>query len=200
MKNKADLAMAYNMKKKGMGQKMGGEAGCMDCMAMGGKCMAHGGAMKDLTDNEKYPKSQYDNYASGGEVENEDLDPSHEEPMPEGMMEDLDAMKEDDEIQSPRPGMTHETQDESRTKGQSIAMQKYAKGGSVVDEIMRGRKKMASGGMLEDEPVESDFEPHINMEPVHTRQDEAHNVESPSLDDESLVGQILKERKMRRRG
>lgn len=146
-----ELAVAYNVKKKASG----GRVGCMDCMSMGGKCMAHGGA-----------------------VDNEELDPSHEDAMAPGMKEDMDAMDMEDN-QSSRA--------------------KFASGG-VVDEIMESRRGKKSGGDLTDVDVEPDFEKRIDMEPVHTRRDEMHDTESGSLDDESLVGQILKERKLRRRG
>lgn len=120
-------------------------------------------------------------YAMGGEVENEKLHPEMEVSAPEGMLEDEEVMEDegDDESEDARH---------------------YADGGMIA-EIMKERKmkRMASGGMVS-EPVEDDFDTRINMEPVHTMEDEEHGVESGSLDDESLVGQILRERKMRRRG
>lgn len=125
-----DLRSSYNMSKGGKNM------GCKNCMAMGGKCMAH-----------------------GGEVENEKMHPEAGSPAPE-----------------------------SRESG------------SVVDEILHGRKKMASGGMLEDAGVEDDFDYRMDLEPVPTREDEEHDMESGSKDDMEIVGQILKERKMRRRG
>lgn len=72
------------------------------------------------------------------------------------------------------------------------------KGGSVVSEILGDRQKMAKGGLV-DAGVEPDFHKRVDLEPVHTVEDDEHDIESGSKDDEELVGQILRERKMRRR-
>ena len=117
--------------------------------------------------------------AKGGAVENEKLHPEMEVEMPEGMETDIDAMKEED--------------DESGTD-------MLAEGGSIVDEIVKGRK-MAKGGAVElDADEEPEYGHRVNLEPVHTIEDAAHTgAADPSEDDMSLVGQILKERKSRRR-
>lgn len=118
--------------------------------------------------------------AHGGEVENEELSPASEVSMPDDMSRDMREEMDDGD-------------DESEDA------KHYADGGSIIDDIMEERR-MAKGGMLQDSDVEPDFEPRIDMEPVHTREDEMHDAESPSEDDESLVGQVMKERRMKRRG
>lgn len=149
-----DLRVAYAIQRKGKNMKSGGKVGCMDCMAQGSKCYAHGGS-----------------------VENEKLHPEHEESMPEGMEEDLDAMDDEGDDMS--------------------KMAKHAKGG-VVDEIMKGRK-MSKGGMVDPEEDEN-IDQRMNLERNHFMEDEEHEINpDPSEDDMGLVGEILKERKMRRR-
>lgn len=115
--------------------------------------------------------------AHGGVVENEKLNPEHEAPMEPRMKQDIGAMK-------------------SKGKNQS-EFAKYKDGG-VVDEIM-GERYKDDEDYLEDANRETDFEPRMDFEPVHTREDEEHDTESGSEDDESLVGQIMKERKLKRR-
>lgn len=151
--NKKNLGIAYNVKR----MAKGGKVGCMDCMAKGGKCMAH-----------------------GGEVENEKLHPDAEVELPSRMEEVEENEMEDGDDES----------EEDRH---------YAQGG-VVDEIMSERKmkRMSSGGLL-DAGVEDDFEKRLDLQPMHTREDEEHpDMESPSKDDDSLVGQIIRDRKKRR--
>lgn len=154
---------------------------CPDCMAKGGACYAH-----------------------GGEVENEKLNPGHRESMPDGMREDLDAMDMSDNqsevARLNRGGKVSKGRMNMAPKGvvqSNIA--KYADGGSVVDDVLKERRmrKMANGGLV-DNPVEDDFDLRVDLEPVHTRRDEEHDTESPSLDDESLVGQIIRERRKKR--
>jgi hypothetical protein len=96
---------------------------------------------------------------------------------------------------------------DARLKQQTMAMRapgmnqtqvaKLVMGGSVVEEIMRGRKKMAMGGGVEsDRDAEPAFADDLDLSNVHYMEDEAHEVNpNPSDDDFSLVGQIMKERK-----
>lgn len=174
MKGK-DLGMAYNVQRKADSMRRD----CPDCMSAGGKCYAH-----------------------GGKVENEKMHPEHEEAMPGGMREDLDAMDDDSENQSEiaklsRGGsvMAGRRDMEGRGDVQSNAA-KFLKDESIVDSVMRERR-MAKGGLV-DQTVHDDFETRMDFEPVHTRRDEEHDTESPSLDDESLVGQIMRERRKKR--
>lgn len=69
---------------------------------------------------------------------------------------------------------------------------------NLVSAIMQGRK-MAKGGAVELDGNEPEFDHRIDLEPVHTIEDAAHDTESPSKDDEELIGQILRERKLRKR-
>jgi hypothetical protein len=143
-------------------------------------------------------------YARGGEVENEKLNPNHEEPLAPGIQEDLDAMDEEDDQSDMdkfnRGGSVSDGFDamKDRENVQSNDAKFYVDGG-VVDDIMKERKekRMASGG-LTDTGVEDDFDQRIDMEPVRNREDEEHDTESGSLDDESLVGQIMRDRRKRR--
>lgn len=120
--------------------------------------------------------------SDGGEVENEKLHPEHEEPMAPGMREDEMAMDDEGDNMS----------------GDDM----LSKGGSVVDEILAGRKKFSKGGAIEaDSEEDVDMAPRMNLEREHYMEDDAHEVNpDPSEDDHGLVGEILKERKMRRRG
>ena len=68
---------------------------------------------------------------------------------------------------------------------------KYASGGEVLDSIMNDRKKSTA---------QTAYARRMDLEPVHTESDPEHNTNSPSIDDAALIGQILEERKMRRRG
>lgn len=116
-------------------------------------------------------------YAEGGMVQNEKLHPSHQAPMDSRLKHQTEVMRKSEHDQS--------------------ELAKLARGGSVVDEIMKGRKKMAKGGGVE---MERDHEDHfaddIDLSNVHYVEDEEHEVNpNPSDDDYSLVGQIMKERK-----
>lgn len=213
MSNK--LQMAYNAR-KASGKSGGGRVGCVDCMAKGGRCglhdggatkMAEGGLLSKMSEGKKEEpiqakdiaeqgqqkgygqeiswssqQQQPGKYARGGEVENRKLDPDAAVEMPDDMQEDIDLER--------RPGS-----DQS-----DVAKLAMATGG-LVDAIMkdRERRKMAEGGLV-DADASPDYDKRVDLEPVHTREDEEHELTSPSLDDESLVGQILSERKMKRRG
>lgn len=134
--------------------------GCKDCMAMGGKCMAHGGEVS------------------------EEMNPGHEDAM--------------------LPNMDH-TESSVEASSMEEDLPKMAESLSLAAEVMKDRKRvhMAKGGMVESDEMDADaspaFDKRMDLEPVHTMADPEHDQESPSLDDESLIGQILKERKMRRR-
>lgn len=116
-------------------------------------------------------------YAEGGVVQNEKLHPSHQAPM--------DARLKHQTMEMRKPGM-NQTQ-----------VAKLAMGGSVVEEIMKGRKKMADGGAVESErDAEPAFADDVDLSNVHYMEDDEHDLNpNPSDDDYSLVGQIMKERK-----
>jgi hypothetical protein len=116
-------------------------------------------------------------YAEGGAVQNEKLHPKHQAPM--------DARLKHQTMEMRKPGM-NQTQ-----------VAKLAMGGNVVDEIMKGRKKMAEGGEVEsDRDADPAFADDIDLANVHYMEDDEHDLNpNPSDDDYSLVGQILNERK-----
>jgi hypothetical protein len=72
---------------------------------------------------------------------------------------------------------------------------------SLIDEIMRKRKekKMANGGEVSAE-AEDDFAESLDLEPVHTVEDDEHDIDSPEDTDETLIGQIMRDRKKKRMG
>jgi len=211
--------MAYNMKKKG-------KVGCPDCMAKGGKCMAHGGEVNeemhpeheesmpsDMMRDEKIEYSPGDNQsevaklAHGGHIDEDDARDTMEMERDE---EDEDVYYAGGEVEARKVGMPQSDKakyaqggyiqkDVRQTQLEEAQADDHAEP-SILQQILddRKRRKLAEGGYVT-EPVSDDFETRINMEPVHTREDEEHDVESSSLDDQSLVGQILKERKMKRR-
>lgn len=116
-------------------------------------------------------------YAEGGMVQNQKLHPGHQVPM--------NARLKHQTMEMRKPGM-NQTQ-----------VAKLAMGGSVVDEIMKSRKKMAMGGGVESErDAEPAFADDLDLSNVHYIEDENHDINpNPSDDDYSLVGQIMKERK-----
>lgn len=120
-------------------------------------------------------------YAEGGMVQNQKLNPGHEVPMDPRNRQQIAAMRAPGHNQS--------------------ELAKLAHGGSVVEEIMKGRKKMARGGAVESErDAEPAFAEDIDLSNVHYMEDESHDVDSnPSDDDMSLVGQILSEREKSKR-
>jgi len=133
--------------------------------------------------------TKVDMYAGGGEVENEDMDPEHTAGRidPNAARDEMGSM-EDSDLQQDLP-----------TLSESL---------SLAEEIMKDRKRryLAKGGAVEAREDELDgntpaYGDRMDLEPVHTMEDEEHpDQDSPSRDDDSLVGQILRERKMRRRG
>lgn len=99
--------------------------------------------------------------------------------------------------------MTESSEMDSEGQKDSPSLEEHI---DLVSDIMKDRKRrlmMAEGGMvdsMEDEaPAEPAFGDRVDLEPVHTMEDDAHDQESPSKDDQDLIGQILHERKMRRR-
>lgn len=123
-------------------------------------------------------------YAEGGMVQNQKLHPGHQVPMDSRLKQQTAAMR--------APGMNQSQ------------VAKLAMGGSVVDEIMKGRKKYAEGGEVEMEEEERDAEPafadDLDLANVHYMEDLEHDVNAnPSDDDQSLVGQILSEMEEKKR-
>lgn len=121
-------------------------------------------------------------YAEGGMVQNQKLNPGHQVPMDARLKQQTMAMR--------APGMNQSE------------VAKLAMGGSVVDEIMKGRKKYAEGGEveLEERDAEPAFADDLDLANVLYVEDEEHDVNSnPSDDDQSLVGQILSEREEKKR-
>lgn len=116
-------------------------------------------------------------YAEGGMVQNQKLNPGHQAPMDSRLKHQTEVMRKSQSNQS------------------DVA--KLAMGGSIVDEIMKGRKKMAKGGDVEsDRDMVGDFEDDVDLQNVHYMEDPEHDINpNPSDDDYSLVGQIMKERK-----
>lgn len=183
---KQALAIAYSVKRKAQGKAMGGSVGCRECMATGGKCMKHGGM-----------------------VENEKLHPEHEEAMPSDMARDEEIEYSPGDVQSEEDRLAQGgmTEKEVRQGRLEEAGSEDHEALSLVDAILhdRSRRNLASGGEVPDEQghqepdEENDFERHVDLEPVHNIPDPAHDQSNPSEDDMSLVGQILKDRKSRRR-
>ena len=199
------LAAAYAMKRKSMKMNKGAmcaHGGPVHCNA---GCYAKGGLTETDAADSKESSMYEKNYARGGEVTNEKLHPEHEEPMPEGMREDLDAMEDEGEDQSEKARLNKGGALGSMSDDEKYPMSqydKYAHGGNVVDEIMHDRKKMAKGGTVEMDP-EEDQNPtqRMNLEREHFVEDKEHEINpDPSEDDMSLIGEIIRERKMRRRG
>lgn len=131
-------------------------------------------------------------YAEGGMVQNEKLHPEHQAPMDARLRHQTSAMRAE--------GMN-----------QSLVA-KLARGGSVVDEIMKGRKKYAEGGEVESEAHELEeegmeerdaqpaFADDLDLGNVHYMEDDEHDLNpNPTDDDQSLVGQILSEMEERKR-
>ncbi len=180
-----NLGMAYNIQNKGMRKMMskGGSVGCRECMAIGGKCMAH-----------------------GGDIENEKMHPEHEGSMAADMLrdEDLEYSQGDNESEDARYAQGGKVQKQTRQSRLEEEGAGPHRSLSLTEAVMADRartRKLAKGGAVMDEnPVEDDFETRIDMEPVHTREDKEHDIESGSLDDESLVGQIMRDRRKRRGG
>jgi hypothetical protein len=116
-------------------------------------------------------------YAEGGAVQNEKLHLEHQAPM--------DTRLKHQTMEMRKPGMVQS------------GVAKLAMGGNVVDEIMKGRKKMAEGGEVEsDRDADPAFADDIDLANVHYMEDDEHDLNpNPSDDDYSLVGQIMKERK-----
>jgi hypothetical protein len=158
-------------------------------------------------EHEDYKKAP-DLYARGGMVE----------PVPENHNEEIEmAGMPNARVKDQTESSEENSDDEEDLPRKSMSL-------DLVGDIMMDRKRrvmMASGGMVQtnmghdeydaDEPEGSGsdelssahdpaFEEGMDLEPVHTISDEAHDQQSPSLDDHDLIGQILKERKMRRRG
>lgn len=179
MSNK--LQMAYNARKSS-GKSGGGRVGCVDCMAKGGRCTLHSGG--DVENEKLHP----DAMAEGGRVADSGRDGAVR--LDDAARKSELDFSRDESMEMPNPN-----NDQS-----SIAKLAMATGG-LVDAIMkdRERRKMAEGGLV-DADASPDYDKRVDLEPVHTREDEEHELTSPSLDDESLVGQILSERKMKRRG
>lgn len=134
-------------------------------------------------------------YAEGGEVDAQK--PLHSKPEdhnPE--MEDAHMsaeMAEHELVDQDMPGQEDSSMDEED-------LPHVAKSMSLAAEIMKDRKrqKMAEGGMVEemDAPEEDGRDSRgLNLEPVHTVEDDEHDTS-----DASLVSEILKDRKSRRRG
>lgn len=161
-------------------------------LAMGGKVhmaggeevsCAHGGRMN----------CNMGCYAEGGSVQNEKLNPSHQAPMD--------------------PRLAHQTAEMRKPGMNQTQVAKLAMGGSVVDEIMKGRKKYALGGEVEESEAheaeeegmeERDVQPafgdDLDLANVHYMEDDEHDLNpNPSDDDQSLVGQILSEIEERKR-
>lgn len=196
---KQAVAIAYAVKRRN--QAKGGEVKhveqqdthCEHCgqkMAYGG--MAEGGEVHETEKKAQmigHPHSEVAKLAEGGTVQNQKLHPSHQAPKDPRLVKQTNAMR-----------MGHSQSD----------LAKLAHGGSVVDEIMHGRKKMAEGGEVEEEephgPSEEAMRDHEDwfadredLSNVHYIEDDEHDVDdNPSDDDYSLVGQIIKERKMNR--
>lgn len=148
---------------------------CPDCMASGGKCMAHGEVAK---------------YAEGGEVDA--MAPLSKKPAMPGSSEEEHPDREDHlsmPTESPVQQMDSDLEEDLPKVSESL---------SLAAEVMKDRKraKFAKGGLVDemDAPMEDGRESRgLNLEPVHTMSDDEHD-ES----DASLVAQIIKERKARR--
>jgi hypothetical protein len=177
---------------------------------------AEGGITElDATDAKEIDDSEMDHYAQGGATNMDFAKPMH--PMSEYDMyaEGGETEKEVKTVGSPQ------SRDAAYAQGgmteKDVKQDYLDEGGSedhagvnLVDEIMhdRARRHMAEGGQVtptsrpgHQEPDEvDDFERRVDLEPVHIEDDPRHDQSNPSEDDEGLVGQILKERKMRRRG
>jgi hypothetical protein len=70
--------------------------------------------------------------------------------------------------------------------------------GGVVDQIMSERKKMAEGGMVDEEERlrEPDFEPAMDFSNYNYVEDDEHDAEPVEMSNK-LVGQIMTDRKKR---
>lgn len=199
--NKPNLAMAYNAKKK--------SKSCPDCMSAGGKCQAHGGKAM---------------MAEGGEVD--DMKPLNSTASEHN--EDLDAAgsPSSDDMGSSLDRNTMTAQADS---DMSRDLPRMAESLSLAAEIMADRKRraFAKGGLVGqdgssdidapdmadlsnnsdegDAKAESGRETRgMNIAVSHVMDDEDHDQSNPSDDsrdgtDDSLVGQILRDRKNRRR-
>lgn len=127
---KQALAIAYSTKRANMA-KGGKVKGCPDCMAMGGKCYAHGGQIsKDSQKSNVADSTERTNLAEGGEVDNEKLHPEHEAGTP-----DVD------------PGISSE-EDSDLEKDFPTVSEALSLSAEVMKD--RQRRKMAEGGEVDD--------------------------------------------------
>ena len=140
--------------------------------------MAEGGPVKHVTQKDTHYKHRGQKMAYGGMAEGGKVHATEKEMMHQG---------------KPQSEMAKLAQG---------GMANCAHGGSVVDEIMKNRKKMAEGGEVEEESErdhEDWFADREDFSNVHYMEDDEHEVDpNPSDDDYSLVGQIIKERKRNR--
>ena len=116
-------------------------------------------------------------YAKGGMVQNEMLNPHSEPAMDPRLKQQIATMK--------KPGM-------NLSEVAKLAM------GGVVDQIMKERKKMAEGGMVEEEERlrEPAFEPAMDFSNYNYMEDDEHDAEPVEMSNK-LVGQIMTDRKKR---
>jgi hypothetical protein len=210
---KQALAIAYGMKRKNMSK--GGM--CPDCTDIGGKCVAHGGQTQ-AEDN-----SDFAMYAEGGMVD--DMAPLKQKSARPGDSEDEYPGKQDHMYMPQEDGNVQEDYSDSEKD-----LPKVSESLSLAAEIMKDRKlrKFAKGGSVPVKPDyksigvgtlhgptdetdemyetnDSDEKPvpmedgrdsrGLDLEYAHTMTDDEHDTS-----DASLVAQILKDRKNRRRG
>lgn len=177
---KQALAIAYSTKRANSSKKAHGGhvTECEACkLADGGTCAEH-------------------MMAEGGEVDaTKPLHTSPDSANPE--LEETMAMPEDEMATDTE---SSEADSDSEKDKPTVTMNI-----SLVDDIMKDRMRrnpMAEGGEAEEEDAHEEplYEHDMDLEPVHTIEDEEHEQSSPSDDDMSLVGQILKDRRGKKRG
>jgi hypothetical protein len=140
--------------------------------------MAEGGMMKEaMCAHGGRVSCNQGCYAEGGMVQNQKLNPHNQPPMDARLKHQIATMR--------KPGM-------NLSEVAKLAM------GGVVEQIMKERKKMADGGMVDEEERlrEPDFEPAMDFSNYNYMEDDEHDVEPVEMSNK-LVGQIMTDRKKR---
>lgn len=217
---KQALAIAYSAKRraKAKGGNVAAKAdssptgmeGCPDCMDMGGKCMAHGGQAY-AEGGEVDAQAPLHTKPTGSNYELEESTATQSMAPHELVDSDLPSSEDSSDEEEDLPKVS-----ESLSLAAEIMKdrkrQKMAKGGTVKSYEDSSESSMvgADHGPTDDEmgmnethdsdeldaPREDGRDSRgLNAEPVHTMEDDEHDVS-----DASLVSQILMDRKKRRKG
>jgi hypothetical protein len=211
---KHSLALAYGSKRP---QKVMGKESktCPDCMASGGKCMAHGGKAKGYAEGgEVDAKKPLKSKPQGKNFEMEETKASASMAPHELVDQDMRSSEDSSDDQEDLPHIA-----KSLSLAAEIMMDRkrrmMANGGAVED--YEGEDTESSPRHVGDDegPIDAPDKSYLtededeldapkedgrdsrglNAEPVHSMEDDEHD-----SSEASLVSEILKDRKSRRRG